>query len=88
MSDHCKSQYAVADLGEAEGAMAPPSGPVKISHKKDGHQRQPHRFHVSQHPRYLTTGSATDTSITGVFNGYDIHQKLRLFSRYSLCDGP
>ena len=30
----------------AEGAMAPP-GPVKISHKKDGHQRRPHRFHVS-----------------------------------------
>ena len=33
----------------AEGAMAP-AGPVKISHKKDGHQRQPHRFHVSRPP--------------------------------------
>ena len=31
----------------AEGAMAPPS-PVKIGHKKDGHQRRPHRFHVSR----------------------------------------
>ena len=29
--------------------MAPP-GPVKISHKKDGCQRQPHRFHVSRPP--------------------------------------
>ena len=26
--------------------MAPPS-PVEISHKKDSHQRRPHRFHVS-----------------------------------------
>ena len=28
--------------------MAP--GPVKISHKKDGHQRWLHRFHVSRPP--------------------------------------
>ena len=35
--------------GGAEGAMAPP-GPVKIGHKKDGHQRRPHRFHVSRPP--------------------------------------
>ena len=26
--------------------MSPPS-PVEISHKKDGRQRRPHRFHVS-----------------------------------------
>ena len=25
----------------------PPPSPVQISHKKDGHQRRPHRFHVS-----------------------------------------
>ena len=29
--------------------LAPPH-PVKISHKKDGHRRQPHRFHVSCSP--------------------------------------
>ena len=29
--------------------MAPP-GPVKIGHKKDGHQRRPRRFHVSRPP--------------------------------------
>ena len=29
--------------------MAPP-GPAKIGHKKDGHQRRPHRFHVSRPP--------------------------------------
>ena len=39
----------VADPGGAEGAMPPP-GPVKISHKKDGHWRRPHRFHVSRPP--------------------------------------
>ena len=27
-----------------------PPGPVKISHKKDGRQRRPHRFHVSCPP--------------------------------------
>ena len=32
--------------GGGKGAMPPPD-PVKISHKKDGRQRWPHRFHVS-----------------------------------------
>ena len=48
--------YSVADPG-GEGAMAP-SGPVKISHKKNGCRRRPHRFHVSR-PPYLAVGSAT-----------------------------
>ena len=26
----------------------PPPGSVKISNKKDGHRRRPHRFHVSR----------------------------------------
>ena len=52
--------YSVADPGGAEGAM-PSLSPVKISHKKDGHQRQPHRFHIS-HPPYPAAGSATDIS--------------------------
>ena len=42
--------------GEAEGAMPPP-GPVEISHKKDGCQRQPHRFHVSRPSPYPAAGS-------------------------------
>ena len=41
----------------AEGGHAPP-GPVKISHKKDGCRRRPHRFHVSL-PPYPAAGSAT-----------------------------
>ena len=44
-SDICNS----GSRGGAEGAM-PPLRPVKISHKKDGSQRRPHRFHVSCHP--------------------------------------
>ena len=39
-------EITVADPGGGEGAMPPP-GPVKISHKKDGHQRRPHRFQQS-----------------------------------------
>ena len=46
----------------AEGAMPPPPRPVKISHKKDGCQRRPHRFHVSRPPPYPTIGSATDVN--------------------------
>ena len=36
---------SVADLVGCRGATPPP-GPVKISHKKDGHRRSLHRFHV------------------------------------------
>ena len=50
--------------GGGEGAMPPSFCPVKISHKKDGLQKLPHRFHVfvptpapSLNP---ATGSATD----------------------------
>ena len=39
----------VADPVGAEGVMDPP-GPVKISHEKNGHQGQSHRFHVSRPP--------------------------------------
>ena len=45
----------------SRGCQGPhgPSGSVKISHKKDGRQRQPHKFHVSWSPwsrwiRYCT----------------------------------
>ena len=30
--------------------MTPPPSPVEISHKKDGRQRWPYRFHVSWPP--------------------------------------
>ena len=41
-----ESVRSVADPGGA----CPPPGPVKIGHKKDGHRRRPHRFHVSRPP--------------------------------------
>ena len=41
-------KYPVADRGGRGGHIPP--GPVKISHKKDGYRRQPHRFHVSRPP--------------------------------------
>ena len=43
----------------AKDAMPPPPSPVKISHKKDGCQRWPHRFHVSRPPPYPAAGSTT-----------------------------
>ena len=46
-SDSAKNR-PVADPGGPSGPW-PPS-PVKISHKKDGRQRWPHRFHVSWPP--------------------------------------
>ena len=33
-----------------------PSSPVQISHKKDGRQRRPHRFHVSSAPPHPAAG--------------------------------
>ena len=51
--------HSVVDPGGGRGAMPPPSGPVKISHKKDGCQRRPHRFHVSRPLPYPAAGSAT-----------------------------
>ena len=40
---------AVVDPGGPRGPCPPPR-PVKISDKKDGNRRQPHRFHVSCPP--------------------------------------
>ena len=55
----------VADPGGgAEGAMASPS-PVQTSHKKDGRQRRPHRFHVSC-PPHPTAGSDADPGIFSI----------------------
>ena len=45
--------------------MAPQS-PVEISHKKDGRQRWPHRFHVSCPPPYPAAGSDAGTHPTGM----------------------
>ena len=39
-----------ADPGGGLRGPWPPPGLVKIGHKKDGRQRQPHRFHVSRLP--------------------------------------
>ena len=50
--------------GGGRGGHAPPPGPVKISHKKDGRQRLLHRFHVSWPPPYPAAGSATGISFS------------------------
>ena len=50
--------------------------PLKISHKKDGRQRWPHRFHVSRPPPYRAAGSATAISeinnVTSTFFDFPI----------------
>ena len=57
--------------------MPPPPGPVKISHKKDGHQRQPHRFHASRPPPlYPTARSATDYVICAELYPIYVSQEL------------
>ena len=50
------TECPVADPGGGGGA-------VKISHKKDGHQRQPYRFHVSRPRPNPAAGSATGVSV-------------------------
>ena len=57
-------QYPVLADREGPRGHAPSPNPVKISHKKDGRQRWPHRFHVSRPPlpgrwiRYWTSDRA------------------------------
>ena len=55
--DQIVYSWPVADPERGPGAM-PPSGPVKISHKTDGHRGRLHRIHVSR-PAYPAPGSAT-----------------------------
>ena len=50
-------ESTVADPGGVPRGPWPPPGPVKTSHKKDGHQRRLHRFHVSWPPPYPAAGS-------------------------------
>ena len=54
-----KPCLAVADPGARGRGGGHAPGPVKISHKKDGRRRCPHRFHVLSPPPYSATGSAT-----------------------------
>ena len=60
----------VADPGGRRGGHLAPPGPVKIGHKKDGHRRRPHRFHVSCPPlpgrwiRYCRTWTENDPENT------------------------
>ena len=42
------SESPVAAPGEGTEGPCPPPQPCKISHKKDGYQMRPHRFHVSR----------------------------------------
>ena len=56
---HELGSISVADPGRGKEGIAPPPGPVKISHKKDACQGRQHRFHVSCLP-YPAAGSATD----------------------------
>ena len=60
LSKSVASYVSSGSGGGRRGGHAPPPGPVKVSHKKDGHRRQPHRFHVSHPPPlYPAAGSAT-----------------------------
>ena len=65
------------DIQGARGPCPPPR-PVKISHKKDGHQRRPHRFHISRPPSYPATGSATEIYVIfWIYSGEKWHLKLQ-----------
>ena len=64
-----KKIRVVADPVGAEGVMDPPPGPVKISHEKNGHQGQSHRFHVSRPPPYPAVGSAAAKGHRGFEEG-------------------
>ena len=51
--------------GVPRGPCPPPPSPVEITHKKDGHQRRPHRFHVSCPLPHPAAGSDADVLFMG-----------------------
>ena len=53
----------VADPGGGVPRGPWPPNPVEISHKKDGRQRWPHRFHVSWTPPHPAAGSDAGLSV-------------------------
>ena len=55
----------VADPGGMPRGPCPPS-PVQTSHKKDGRQRRPHRFHVSWPPPQPVARSDADPGIFSI----------------------
>ena len=57
--------YPVADPGGVPRGPWPPAL-VQISHKKDGHQRRPYRFHVSCPPHPAAGSDAVTTPRSGV----------------------
>ena len=44
------TKISLPSSGSVVGELQAGHAPVKISHKKDGHERWPHRFHVSWFP--------------------------------------
>ena len=67
--------------GGGRGGHIPDPGPVKISHKKDGHQRRPHRIHVSRPP--LTR--PLDPILNAYSNVNLISLRLRVAEGRSTC---
>ena len=57
---HLIEHDPVADPRGMPRGPCPLPSPVQTSHKKDGHQRRPHRFHVSW-PPYPAAGSDAGT---------------------------
>ena len=55
------TQITVADAGGQGAILPPPQSPVKISHKKDGRQRQPHSIDfMFLGPSYPAAGQTTE----------------------------
>ena len=65
--------------------MPPPPHPVKISYKKEGHWRWPHKFHVSWPPPYSATGSATEMLMAWNETYFRFHIVPSFYFR---CDEP
>ena len=59
----------------------PPPGPVKIGHKKDGRQRQPHRFHVSRPPPLSQSLDPLLTVLLHFGNRSPLHHRDALFHK-------
>ena len=82
MTDNTETQTQTDSSSGSRGVPRgpwPPS-PVQISHKKDGRQRQPHRFHVSWPPPHPAAGSDAGPCL---HTRLTLRAELRYFGPYN-----
>ena len=81
-NDRGKSKLRSNPSDISSGSRGPP-GPVKIGHKKDGRQRQLHRFHVSRPPLTRPLDPLLD-----ILQPFELGMNRRIIVKYNAVADP